>query len=97
MRDRSGLVTLADASAYIDDVLAEAERGITSYRRAASRIIGLRVLDCYRDNWRDCHELWSVLSVAGQTEIAAVAADCWPELLQAARELRIATRSRPAR
>ena len=95
MRDRSTLVTLADVSAYIDDVLAEAERGVTNYRQGASRIIGLRALDIYHDKWHQSDELSAVLSAAGQAEIAAVAADFWPELLQTARQLRVASRSRP--
>lgn len=95
MRDRTSLVTLADVSAYVDEVIADAERGVTSYHRAASRIIGLGALDAYYDRWQhESHELERLMGIAGDAEGAFDAADCWPELVEAAARLRVAAQPR---
>lgn len=96
MRDRSTLVTLDDVSAYVHEVIAEAESGRTSYRRAASRIVGLGALDAYYDSWTPrCPELRELHSVAGMTEVAAVATDLWPELRETAKRLHTAIGRQP--
>jgi hypothetical protein len=93
MRDRSILVTIADVSAYVDEAIAEAEQGITTYRRAASRIVGLGALDAYYEVWvPQCEGIDEVHSIAGTIEGAAVASDYWRELRASARRLRVAVR-----
>jgi hypothetical protein len=95
MHERSQLVTLADVSAYIDEVLADGERGTTSHLLATSRIIGLGALDVFYDRWEpESQELRELMSVAGNGEVDEYSAvECWPELIQAAARLRVATRS----
>lgn len=94
MRDRSQLVTLADVSAYVDEALADAERGVTSHLRATSRIVGLGALDVFYDRWQpESQELRVLMSVAGDAEVDEYSAvECWPELVAAAERLRVATR-----
>jgi hypothetical protein len=93
MRDRTTLATVADVAAFIDDVLDQAERGRTTYRHAASRIVGLGALDLYYEVWvPKCDELDDVHSVAGMIEGAAVASDHWHKLREAAKRLRAAAK-----
>jgi hypothetical protein len=71
--------------------MAEAENGSSSYRRAASRIVGLGTLDAYYQNWIPrSQELRELHYVAGTIEGAAVASDHWSELRVAADRLRAA-------
>jgi hypothetical protein len=93
MCDRNTLATIADISAYIDEAIAQAERGQTTFRHAASRIVGLAALDAYYAVWvPQCDALDDVHSVAGIIEGAAVASDHWRELCAAATRLRTAAR-----